>query len=697
MPAIRAALLASLVLAALSLPILASAADLYVPTTVYPTIQAAVNVAGGGDTVHIDAGTYAETVSITETGGFALVGAGAGATLVTGNTAAGGAVVLIDTPAGSVTVSNLAIRNDGLGDGMQVGSGFQSTAAVLTNVAIDEGGGDGLYVAGAGQVTASDCSFSRNAGLGVYLWADYAQWPVVDPGPVALHRCDISGNVGANVYCVSYGTVTLDSCTITDAQRDPTGTHWPLPPTKDWSIGVYSGSRLSMADCRVARNDFGAFSVGPTEVTDCTFEDNGNCGYFSYGGPETTIAGGSFVRNGLTDPWGYYAAVHIMYGSGVSLTGVTLESCANGVVLDHWTSATLDQCRLVDNQWSGVFCAWDCSLSVTNSYLEGNAYCGIWTADPEPDPISGNTITQNPGPGIVCGYLGSNHIDSNIITGNGGPGILVRVQPWPPWPSSDDYVPNPTITGNTLSGNTGGGIVCWDAAPTNAATLDTDNAIDGANGPFRIFQAWYPTVRVVKAGVPVPYAQVRIADTLGDTSDWVAADADGVANSWWLWSQFPDAACGDYAIDNNGDYWSYNPHTFTATDGVLTASVPGNLTGRLGTITIDLLPLPVITSVSASPGTLWPPNKKLVPVTVSAAVTSPAEGPATWEITGVTCNEPITDADYRITDAHTVLLRADRLGTGAGRIYTITVQATNAAGSSAPATVTVTVPHDQRR
>jgi len=40
------------------------------------------------------------------------------------------------------------------------------------------------------------------------------------------------------------------------------------------------------------------------------------------------------------------------------------------------------------------------------------------------------------------------------------------------------------------------------------------------------------------------------------------------------------------------------------------------------------------------------------------------------------------------------LLRAERAGTGDGRVYTITYRAIDAAGNSAEASCVVTVPHD---
>jgi hypothetical protein len=115
-------------------------------------------------------------------------------------------------------------------------------------------------------------------------------------------------------------------------------------------------------------------------------------------------------------------------------------------------------------------------------------------------------------------------------------------------------------------------------------------------------------------------------------------------------------------------------------------------------VVVDTTP-PVIVSASAHPSVLWPPNHKFVDVTVRACVTDTC-GPTTWKIIGVTSNEPVnghgdgdTSPDWIITGDHTVKLRAERSGHGEGRIYTITIQAMDAAGNlSAKKNVTVTVP-----
>jgi hypothetical protein len=104
---------------------------------------------------------------------------------------------------------------------------------------------------------------------------------------------------------------------------------------------------------------------------------------------------------------------------------------------------------------------------------------------------------------------------------------------------------------------------------------------------------------------------------------------------------------------------------------------------------------PVIHSLTGTPSVLHPPNHKMVPVTVSVDATDDF-ALVSSEIIGVTSNErsnPGTRGpQYEITGPLSVNLRAERLGTGHGRVYTITVQSEDDGGNVTTGEVTVTVP-----
>lgn len=116
------------------------------------------------------------------------------------------------------------------------------------------------------------------------------------------------------------------------------------------------------------------------------------------------------------------------------------------------------------------------------------------------------------------------------------------------------------------------------------------------------------------------------------------------------------------------------------------------------TIHGDVAP-PSIVSVDVSNRMLWPPNHKMVPITVSVIATDDQDNAPFAHIVSITSSEPEnstgdgnTVGDYRITGALTCELRAERQGGGV-RTYTITVEVTDAAGNASFGTVTVNVEH----
>ena len=107
-------------------------------------------------------------------------------------------------------------------------------------------------------------------------------------------------------------------------------------------------------------------------------------------------------------------------------------------------------------------------------------------------------------------------------------------------------------------------------------------------------------------------------------------------------------------------------------------------------------------SATATPNNLWSPDHKYVEVKATVTVYDVCDPSPTLTLVSITSNEPDNDVgdgntvnDIVIINDFTFNLRAERSGTGCGRTYTITYQATDASGNTAMATVTVEVPHNQ--
>jgi hypothetical protein len=112
---------------------------------------------------------------------------------------------------------------------------------------------------------------------------------------------------------------------------------------------------------------------------------------------------------------------------------------------------------------------------------------------------------------------------------------------------------------------------------------------------------------------------------------------------------------------------------------------------------------PPVVTVSATPETLWPPNGRLVLITISGTITDPDS-----DVNASTATYAVTD-EYRLVQpsghitlgsngsyAFTIQLQASRNGNDTdGRQYIITVSAQDNEGNTGSAATGVVVPHDQ--
>ncbi len=125
-------------------------------------------------------------------------------------------------------------------------------------------------------------------------------------------------------------------------------------------------------------------------------------------------------------------------------------------------------------------------------------------------------------------------------------------------------------------------------------------------------------------------------------------------------------------------------------------------TGTFDVTVVDSIP-PQILSVQATPNVLWPPDHKMIDVSVVVVAIDAVDPAPVSRIISVSSNQPVngtgdgdTAPDWQITGPLTVKLRSER-SKNVDRVYTIKVESVDAAGNASTATTTVTVSQGRRR
>ncbi len=146
-------------------------------------------------------------------------------------------------------------------------------------------------------------------------------------------------------------------------------------------------------------------------------------------------------------------------------------------------------------------------------------------------------------------------------------------------------------------------------------------------------------------------------------------------------------------------------------EGVVTATAAGEGTVRLtaavtlGGTTVEAATEVLVDntapalSVELSQTEIWPPNHKMVTIHATLDAEDVASGLASVVLSSITSNEadegePDILADLG-TAAASFSVRAERLGGGTGRIYTVTYTATDLAGNRTDVVRTISIPHSQ--
>ncbi|WP_379342413.1 discoidin domain-containing protein [Paenibacillus sp. GCM10027629] len=202
------------------------------------------------------------------------------------------------------------------------------------------------------------------------------------------------------------------------------------------------------------------------------------------------------------------------------------------------------------------------------------------------------------------------------------------------------------------------------------------------------------------------YADIEDIDQTPPADATFAADVTGPTNTDVVVTiNYPDdVAMKEYKVGDNGEWTPYtNP--IVLSDNNIVYARGKDAAGNVSNITsyevsnIDKT-APTLT-IQLDQTSLWPANHKMATVHATLDSIDAESGVVSVMLTSITSNEPDSgegDVQARIgTEDTSFQLRAERLGQGSGRIYTITYTVTDKAGNKAVATATVTVTHDQSR
>jgi hypothetical protein len=333
---------------------------------------------------------------------------------------------------------------------------------------------------------------------------------------------------------------------------------------------------------------------------------------------------------------------------------------------------------------------------------------GSGSSDPDGDLLTYSwTWTGGAATGVnttVLLPLGTTEITLTVDDGQGTGTDTVEITVEDTTPPSVDVGPDIAVEQETADGTE------VTLSATVSDICDASPTITWSQGPTAVFPLGNTTVTVTATDASGNRATDTVVVTVEDTRppgvdagpditvEQETADGTEVTLN---------ATVNDICDTSPTITWSHGP---TAVFPLGNTMVPVTATDASGNSATDTVIVTVVDttppeiSVSVSPDTLWPPNHKMVDISATVLVYDICDTDPEVVLTGITSDEPddaigngdgktVNDiqADIGTTD-YEFKLRAERVGEGDGRVYTITYTATDASGNSAIASATVVVP-----
>ena len=124
----------------------------------------------------------------------------------------------------------------------------------------------------------------------------------------------------------------------------------------------------------------------------------------------------------------------------------------------------------------------------------------------------------------------------------------------------------------------------------------------------------------------------------------------------------------------------------------------GNTASRSQVIHVNDIEAPKVTSVSANPVVLWPPNHKMRDVTINYSATDNCNVTSTLSVSS---SDPVNGGsdgdqapDWEVVDGHHVKLRAEKANNGQARYYTIKISVSDGCNPPVDTSIQVVVAHN---
>ncbi|MFC2005974.1 right-handed parallel beta-helix repeat-containing protein [Chloroflexota bacterium] len=460
----------------------------------------------------------------------------------------------------------------------------------------------------------------------------------------------------------------------------------------------------------------GMYNSGSSpSVTNCTFINNSIAG--SGGGMRNylcspTVTNCTFTSNSAHTTPSPRGGGMYNYKSFPILTNCTFELNSavhyGGGMFNMRSSPTLTDCTFTENsadQDGGGIANWySCSPILTDcTFTENSAGKyggGLYSYDESSPRLTDCTFTENSA-GKYGGAIWNTHLSAPTMTNCTFTGNSAL------WGGAmGNSYSSPTLTNCTFAINSAeyaGSIYNGASSPTLTNCTFNGNSADYCGGIANSAGSLPVVTNCILYGDTLPEittgggANVTYSDVEGGYSGTGNINVD---------PSFVDVTIRDFhlqldspCIDAGNNTAPYLPlYDFEGDERIINGRVD------MGVDEVITNKTPDVSQAYASPDCIWPANHKMLDITIMG-VTDPDEDTVTIIITGITSDEPTASdkgsggakhaPDANGVGSNATSVRAERSGTGDGRVYVIHFTAEDDRGGVAEGSVVVKVPRDR--